>query len=147
MKNISIFLFILISFTCQAQIMTKNKIKAYPQTVEGDTKENYHGTTVRDPYRWLENDTADQTKEWVTAQNAVTFDYLAKIPFREAIKNKLTKLWNYEKFSAPFKEGNAYYFFRNSGLQNQSVLYSQENLNADPSVFLDPNELSKEARQ
>ncbi|MDZ7876972.1 MAG: prolyl oligopeptidase family serine peptidase [Saprospiraceae bacterium] len=124
--------------------MTKNA-PTYPATRQDPSvSDDYHGTKVTDPYRWLEDDNANETKDWVKKQNELTFGYLEKIPFREAIKFKLTKLWDFEKFGSPFKEGSKYYFYRNSGLQNQAVLYVQNDLNAPPSVFLDPNTLSKE---
>jgi prolyl oligopeptidase len=127
-----------------AQIMTKNA-PIYPVSRQDPSvSDDYHGTKVSDPYRWLEDDNAAETKDWVKKQNEVTFSYLEKIPFREAIKSKMTKLWDFEKFGSPFKEGGKYYFYRNSGLQNQAVLYVQNDLNATPSVFLDPNTLSKE---
>ena len=132
------------SYQLSAQIMTKSA-PTYPTTRQDPSvSDDYHGTKVSDPYRWLEDDNAAETKDWVKKQNEVTFGYLEKIPFREAVKTKLTTLWNYEKFGSPFKEGGKYYFYRNSGLQNQSVLYVQNDLNATPSVFLDPNDLSKE---
>lgn len=113
----------------------------YPQTkIVGQTDE-FFGTKVSDPYRWLENDMADDTKEWVQQENAVTNQYLSKIPFRDAIRKRLTELWNYEKFSAPFKEGEYTYFYKNDGLQNQSVLYRQKG-NGAAEVFLDPNKFS-----
>lgn len=114
----------------------------YPKAKKVDQKDNYFGTIVEDPYRWLEDDKSEEVKTWVEAQNKVTFDYLGKIPFREKIKERLTKIWNYPKYSSPFKEGDKYYFFKNDGLQNQSVLYVQDDLNSEPSVFLDPNKFS-----
>ena len=144
LKTIALVIAAHFSFQLTAQIMTKNA-PTYPSTrKDPSVSDDYHGTKVADPYRWLEDDNAAETKEWVKKQNEVTFGYLEKIPFREAVKSKLTTLWNYEKFGSPFKEGNKYYFYRNSGLQNQSVLYVQDALNATPSVFLDPNDLSKE---
>jgi prolyl oligopeptidase len=132
------------SLQTTAQIMTKNAPN-YPATRQDPSvSDDYHGTKVADPYRWLEDDNAAETKDWVKKQNEVTFSYLEKIPFRQAVKSKLTTLWDFEKFGSPFKEGNKYYFYRNSGLQNQAVLYVQNDLNATPSVFLDPNDLSKE---
>lgn len=116
----------------------------YPITERGDVKDVYFGETVADPYRWLENDTSAQTAEWVKAQNKVTNEYLAKIPFRQALKNKFTKISNYEKQGATFKKNGKYYFFRNSGLQNQSALYEQESLNGTPKLLLDPNALSSD---
>ncbi len=113
----------------------------YPTTKKVMQTDEYFGTAVQDPYRWLENDMADDTKQWVVDQNKVTNDYLAKIPFRDAIKKRLTELWNYEKYSAPFKEGEYTYFYKNNGLQNQSVLYRQKG-KGEPEVFLDPNKFS-----
>ena len=128
--------------------ITQNNMSAqnnYPQTRRDETViDNYSGTKVSDPYRWLEDDNSAETKKWVTAQNQNTYAYLDKIPYRDAIKKRLTELWNYEKYGAVFHEGDAEYFFKNDGLQNQSVLY-QQNKNSDaPQVFLDPNALSKE---
>lgn len=114
---------------------------SYPQTKKTGQTDEYFGTKVADPYRWLENDMSDETKEWVVAENKVTNAYISKIPFREAIKGRLKEIWNYEKFSAPFKEGEYTYFYKNDGLQNQSVLYRQKGSGA-PEVFLDPNVFS-----
>jgi prolyl oligopeptidase len=113
----------------------------YPETHKGNTIDQYFGTAVKDPFRWLEDDRSEETKKWVMAQNEVTFDYLNRIPFREKIKNRLTELWNYEKFSAPFKRGDYNYFFINTGLQNHAVLYREKNENS-PEIFLDPNSFS-----
>lgn len=113
----------------------------YPKTKTIDQQDVFFGTTVKDPYRWLENDRSDETAQWVKEENRVTDDYLSKIPFRKAIKERLTELWNYEKYSAPFNEGGYTYFFKNDGLQNQSVLYRQKG-NGKPEVFLDPNRFS-----
>ena len=95
----------------------------YPVTKKVDQVDDYFGVKVADPYRWLEDDNSEETKAWVEAQNKVTFDYLATIPQREMLKNRLTELWNYEKYSAPFKRGDRYFYYKNDGLQNQSVLY------------------------
>jgi prolyl oligopeptidase len=116
----------------------------YPDTRTVNQKDNYFGTLVKDPYRWLEDDNSAQTKEWVKEQNKVTQDYLSKIPFREQIRSKLKSLWNYAKYSAPSKEGAYYYFYKNDGLQNQAVLYRQKGLEAKPEVFIDPNIMSKD---
>jgi prolyl oligopeptidase len=115
----------------------------YPTTEKVDTITNYFGTEVKDPYRWLEDDKSEETAAWVKAENKVTFDYLSKIPYREALKNRLEKLWNYEKIDAPFKEGDYHYFYKNNGLQNQYVLYRQKN-EETPEVFLDPNTFSED---
>ncbi len=116
----------------------------YPLTAKTDVSDNYFGTTVADPYRWLENDTSAQTEAWVVEQNKVTFDYLAKIPFREQLKQRLTELWNYPRIGAPFKEGGKYFYYKNDGLQNQSVLYMQDELGGPSVVALDPNTLSED---
>lgn len=113
----------------------------YPDTKKVDTTDTYFGTEVKDPYRWLEDDRSVETQAWVTAENKVTFGYLEKIPFREALKNRLETLWNYEKLSPPFKEGDYTYFYKNDGLQDQYVVYRQKD-KEDPEVFLDPNTFS-----
>ena len=114
----------------------------YPETKKGEQTDEYFGVKVEDPYRWLEDDRAEETEAWVEAQNKVTFEYLEKIPFRTDLKEKLTKLADYEKYGSPFKKNGKYYFYKNDGLQNQSVLYVQNALTDDPKVFLDPNKLS-----
>lgn len=114
----------------------------YPVTRKTDTVDTYFGNKIADPYRWLEDDKSAETEEWVKAQNTVTYDYLATIPFREKIKERLTKIWNFEKRSAPFKKKNYYFFYKNDGIQNQSVLYVQTGLNGTPKVLLDPNTLA-----
>lgn len=117
------------------------KLMPYPDTHQEEVTDLYFDTTVSDPYRWLENDTSAATQDWVTDQNNVTSDYLSHIPFRDAIRERLTRLWNYEKFSAPFREGDYTYFYKNDGLQNQYVLYRQKE-GGDAEVFLDPNKFS-----
>lgn len=115
----------------------------YPETKKDTTViDNYFGTAVADPYRWLENDTSAETAAWVKAQNEVTQGYLNQIPFRDAIRKRYTDIYNYEKFSAPFREGEYTYYYRNSGLQNQSVLYRESGEGTEPEVFLDPNSFS-----
>jgi prolyl oligopeptidase len=115
----------------------------YPTTKKVDTVDTYFGIAVKDPYRWLENDRSEETAAWVKAQNKLTFSYLAKIPYRETLKKRLKKLWNYEKYSAPFKEGDYTYFYKNDGLQNQYVVYRQKE-GGEPEVFLDPNTFSED---
>ncbi len=119
------------------------KPSVYPKTAKDTVSDDYFGTKVEDPYRWLENDTSAETKAWVVAENKVTQNYLEQIPYRKAMKDRLSELWNYEKFSAPFKEGTYTYFYKNDGLQNQSVLYRQKG-EAEAEVFLNPNEFSKD---
>ncbi len=122
---------------------TMNKIPLiYPTTKKDDISDDYHGTTIADPYRWLEDDNSPETKAWVIAQNKVTNNYLSNIPFRDAIKDRLTELWDFEKIGTPVKEGDYYYFFKNSGLQNQSVLYRSKELGGEVEIVLDPNKLS-----
>ncbi|MBO1054403.1 MAG: S9 family peptidase [Dolichospermum sp. DET73] len=114
----------------------------YPTISKSDQIDNYHGTAVADPYRALEDPDTEETKAWVEAQNQVTFSYLNEIPARAKIKQRLTKLWDYEKYGTPFKEGENYFYFKNDGLQNQSVLYTLPTLESEPRILLDPNKLS-----
>ncbi len=115
---------------------------AYPATEKGNQVDDYHGTKVPDPYRWLEDDNSAATKAWVEAQNKVTFAYLEQIPARARVKERLTKLWDYERFSSPIKRGDRYFFYKNDGLQNQNVLYVTSALDGSPRVLIDPNKLS-----
>lgn len=116
----------------------------YPSTKTVDQVDEYHGEKVKDPYRWLESLDSEETRQWVEAQNKVTFGYLEKIPGRDKIKARLTELWNYEKYSPPQREGSRYFYSYNSGLQNQSVLYTLTSLDAPPQLLLDPNTLAKD---
>ena len=118
----------------------------YPKTKKVDQVDDYHGVKVADPYRWLETDvrTSKEVAEWVAAENRITFDYLGGIPEREPIRKRLTTLWNYEKYSVPFKRGNRYFFSKNNGLQNQSVVYTVDKWTDAPRVLLDPNTWSKD---
>jgi prolyl oligopeptidase len=131
-------LVMVIVLSCNAPM--KNKIE-YPVTKKGDVVDNYFGTGVPDPYRWLEDDMSEETAAWVKEQNKVTSGYLETIPYRAEIKTRLEKMWNYEKYTAPFNEGGYTYYTRNDGLQNQFVVYRQKN-NSEPEVFLDPNKFS-----
>ena len=115
---------------------------SYPDTAKTDTADEYFGTLVPDPYRWLENDTSAQTAQWVERQNAVSRGYLDKIPFLDKLRQRYTQLYSYERVGAMMKINGKYYFYKNDGLQNQSVLYQLDSLNAEPRVFLDPNTLS-----
>ena len=149
MKRLMLSIIIaLVLVGCNNSTISKNQNNtvAYPSTKKVDTITNYFGTQVKDPYRWLEDDMSQQTAQWVEEQNKTTFDYLEKIPFREALKQRLTSLWNYEKVGAPFKEGDYSYFYKNDGLQNQYVIYRYKT-GQDPQgaeVFLDPNLFSED---
>jgi prolyl oligopeptidase len=116
----------------------------YPTTKKIDQVDDYHGTKVADPYRWLEDPDSADSRAWIEAQNRLTFGFLEEIPQRARIKERLTKLWDFEKYSPPFKEGGRYFYLKNDGLQNQSVLYTIKSLDDNPRVLLDPNKLSKD---
>ncbi len=138
MKNYLLFILMMIGMTsCNYE-----KGLTYPQTKKVDTVDTYFGVKVPDPYRWLENDTSAEVKAWVEAQNKVTFTYLNQIPFRQALKDRLTRLFNYPKQTAPFRKGNYYFYYRNDGLQNQSVLYITTDISKPGKILLDPNTLS-----
>ncbi len=128
-------------FSVQAQ--SKKSTMAYPETKKGEVTDTYFGTNIADPYRWLEDDRSEETGAWVLAQNKITFNYLSQIPFRNQIKERMEKLWNYERTSAPFIEGDYTYYFRNNGLQNQSVLYRKDKSGKEE-LFLDPNAFAKD---
>ena len=121
----------------------KSRIE-YPETRKVDVTDNYFGTVVPDPYRWLEDDRSDETAEWVKAQNELTFSYLESIPFVEDLKQRLTDIWNYPKMGIPNKEKDLYFYSFNTGLQNQSVLYVNKDLESEGEVFLDPNTFSED---
>src|SRR6266700_3620042 len=116
----------------------------YPAAPKSDVVDDYHGTRVPDPYRWLEDPDSPESRAWIEAQNRPTAAYLAEIPARAALRERLTKLWNYPKYGTPFRKARRYFFFKNDGLQNQSVLYKQASLTADPETLLDPNVLSED---
>jgi prolyl oligopeptidase len=138
MKAIS--LIILFSFITINQISSQQI--NYPNTHQDQTVDTYFGVKVPDPYRWLEDDNSPETHEWVQSQNVVTNSYLEAIPFREQIRGRLTQIWDYPKYGTPFREGKHYFFFKNDGLQAQSVLYIMDEPNGEARVFLDPNKLS-----
>jgi prolyl oligopeptidase len=132
-------------YTLPTEIMTAlNPAIVYPSSPKVEQVDHYHGTPIADPYRWLEDPDSEQTQAWVTAQNQVTAAFLTDIPQRQAIQQRLTKLWDYEKYSIPFKQGDRYFYFKNDGLQNQSVLYTLRSLEDEPRVLLDPNQLSED---
>lgn len=121
-----------------------NQKLSYPETKVEAAADTFFGTVIEDPYRWLEDDNSDETKAWVKAENNVTFNYLEKIEFRQSVNDRITELYDYEKYSAPSKEGEKYYFFKNDGLQNQSKLYVQNSLDGEAELFLDPNTFSED---
>lgn len=129
--------------SCKNEPKEEPIVLTYPETKKVDTVDVYFDQKVSDPYRWLEDDRSDETAAWVKAQNEVTFGYLEQIPFREQIKKRMESIWNYERISAPFKEGDFTYFYKNDGLQNQSVLYRKD-AQGKEEVFLDPNTFSKD---
>lgn len=136
MKKIQFALLMMITNLANAQ-------STMPSTTKEDVQDVYFGKTINDPYRWLENDNAENTKKWVEEQNAYTEGILNNIPFRATVNQQLTDLWNYAKYSSPSKEGDYYLFYKNDGLQNQSVLYIQKGITGTPTVFIDPNSLNK----
>lgn len=142
MKKISILMAITATTVAFGQSQKSNSIK-YPDTKKGETIDTYFDAKVSDPYRWLEDDKSEETAAWVKAQNKVTYAYLDQIPFRDELKKRMEKLWNYEKIGAPFVRGKATYYSKNNGLQNQSVIYKKGE-NGKDEVFLDPNTFSKD---
>jgi len=139
MKNIGLMVIALVILTACNQ---KSRKINYPMAKKVDTVDVYFGHKVADPYRWLEDDNSEETKAWVKAENKVTQEYLAQIPFRDKIRERLTQLWDYPKISAPFKRGGHYFLFKNDGLQNQSVAYIMDELGGEERLILDPNKLS-----
>ena len=146
MKKLIIPILVACLFACGEKKTERKELTMlpYPKTKTVEQSDDYHGNKVSDPYRWLENDTAAEVKSWVEEENNVTQNYLKQIPFRDKIKNRLTEIWNYPKYSAPFTEGEYIFFFKNDGLQNQSILYYQKGEKGTPEVFIDPNKLSED---
>ena len=141
MKRFLIVFFYFLSISCNKPVENRHLI--YPMTAKGDHVDIYHGQNVPDPYHWLEDDMSVETGAWVNVQNKVTFEYLNKIPFRDKLKDRIKSLYDYERITAPFKEGDYEYFYRNTGLQDHSIVYRNRiNSNDDPEVFLDPNTFS-----
>jgi prolyl oligopeptidase len=128
--------------SCNSQ--KESIVSVYPKTAKVDTVDTYHGVAVNDPYRWLENDTTKETSDWVSTQNEVTFSYLNNIKYKDRIQKRLEEVFDYERLSAPFEEGGYFYFYKNDGLQNHSVLYRKKGIDGTPEVFLDPNGFSKD---
>jgi prolyl oligopeptidase len=124
--------------------LQEDRVLKYPEAPVDPVVEEHHGVRVEDPYRWLEELDSPETRGWIDAQNRLTFDFLAKIPARERLKRRITELWDYEKYGVPFRKGGRYFFTRNDGLQNQSVLYVLDRLDGEPRALLDPNALSED---
>jgi len=143
MKKLSFLVGLLTFVACTKETKRAPITVNYPTTAKVDTVDTYFGIEVPDPFRWLEDDMSDETATWVKEQNTTTFGYLDKIPFREDLKNRLEKLWNYEKLGSPFKEGDYTYFYKNDGLQNQYVVYRKKG-DGEEEVFLDPNTFSED---
>lgn len=135
----SISILMLLAASCKRQIRLQ-----YPETATVDVVDNYFGVEVADPFRWLEDDNSPETKAWVAAQNEVTFGYLERIPFRQKINDRLTQIWDYERYTTPFWKGDYYFFYKNDGMQNQSVLYVRNGIDGEPRVLLDPNTMSED---
>ena len=142
MKKLHLLIPIVTLFTI---ISCQNQIKVtYPETAKVDTVNDYFGTNVADPYRWLENDTSTETEAWVIEENKVTDSYLAQIPYREKVRERLEEIWDYPKYSVPFSKGDYYFYYKNDGLQNQYVLYVKKGIDGEPEVLLDPNTFSED---
>lgn len=146
MRGIGLSLIVLVATAFWCGSAAAEQSIRYPQTAIVDHRDEYHGVKVADPYRWLEEDVreSDEVAKWVEKQNEVTFGYLESIPERQTIKERLTALWDYEKYGSPFKAGGRYYYYKNDGLQNQFVLYMMDSLDAEPRVLFDPNTWSKD---
>ena len=129
---------------CQSAGRYSDKPLVYPQTRMGDVVDDYHGTQVADPYRWLEDPDSPETRAWIEAENKLSFGYLEEIPARKKIEKRITELFDYEKYGAPFREGGRYFYSKNDGLQNQSVIYTLRSLDDEPKVLIDPNKLSED---
>lgn len=140
----NLFLIVIFLFTLMMTHCRPPSRLEYPDTRMDDVVDTYFGVEVADPFRWLEDDNSEETKAWVTAQNEVTFGYLERIPFRRQIHDRLTKVWDHERFGVPFWKNDLYFYFRNDGMQNQSVLYVREGLEGEPRVFIDPNTFSED---
>lgn len=142
MNRLLIMLALLVAVACEK---VEKPVFNYPETKKDTTvSDNYHGTTVADPYRWLEDDNSEETADWVKRQNELTFGYLNKLPQRDKIRARLEDLYDYERYGTPFKKEGKFFFYKNDGKQNQSVLYIQDSLNGEPSVLIDPNKLTED---
>jgi len=133
MKSLAVLALAIVVLSCKTETKKDPLLVKYPTTAKADSAQTYFGTEIKDPYRWLEDDRSAETEAWVKEQNNVTFGYLENISFRKDLKNRLEKLWNYEKLGSPFKEGDYTYFYKNDGLQNQYVIYRHKT-GTDPST-------------
>jgi len=140
--SVNILALLFLTFSAVVFAQSDGTSFAYPKAKTVDQVDDYHGVKVSDPYRWLEDTDSTDTHDWVEAENKVTFGYLDQIPYRGAIRDRMTKLWNYERFSVPAQQGGRYFYDHNDGLQNQNVLFVSDSLNAQPRMLLDPNTLS-----
>ena len=140
MKKVSFLFIVLIIIISSCQ---KSPVK-YPETRKDSTSDVYFGVEVKDPYRWLEDESSNETRQWIQDQNKVTFEYLSKIPYRDKIKNRLTRILDYERISTPVYKGGYYFFYKNDGLQEQNVLYYFKNLSDEPTAILNPNTFSED---
>ena len=148
MRNLRVFTFsvlfcIFCCAGCRQEYVSEGKL-AYPKAHKASTKDIYHGLTVADPYRWLEDAESSETRTWVKKQNNLTAQYLDSAISGVKIKERLAELWDYERYSAPYKRGGRYFFWKNDGLQNQSVLYVQNSLDGEASIVINPNLLSED---
>jgi prolyl oligopeptidase len=146
MRENAVVALLVLGLACSFAVQAGADQITYPETKRVDVVDDFHGTSVADPFRWLEDDvrTSDDVRQWVEAQNEVTFGYLERIPEREAIRQRMEQIWNYERYSSPSKVAGRYYYYKNDGLQNHSVLYTIDALDGEPSVLLDPNGWSQD---
>src|SRR4029453_1003987 len=135
-------LLVLTVLACSAAALAQPTAPAYPTPRKGDVADDYFGTRVADPYRWMEDLNSADVKQWVDAENGVTFKYLDALPMRDSLRKRITELWNYPKTSVPYYEGRHWFYNRNSGLQRQSVVFTREALDGTETVAIDPNRLS-----
>ena len=144
-RSVVLFAVVLVALAVAGQHLMAGKAElTYPETKKVDHVDDYFGTKIEDPYRWLEDDNAEDVKSWVNEQNEVTFSYLQQIPYRDKLSDRITELYNYPKYSSPYRAGEYYFFYKNDGLQNQWVIYYQKGLDGEPEVFIDPNKLSED---
>ena len=144
MKTLNLLYITTLTTACLLLLSACGSRLDYPETRTVEQVDVIHDTEVSDPYRWLENSESEETANWIKAQNQLTFQYLSGIPERQEIRERLTQLWNYEKFGVPVKRGGKYFYSYNDGLRNQDLIYKLESLDAEPSLLIDPNKLSED---